>query len=149
MTRYVSPFVFLLILVFAGCTRNAQYYLERGNKLSAEGKYADAELSYRKAIQKDPNSGETFFQLGQVELKLKRISESYQFLSRAVQLLPKRDDAKVKLADLCLAVYAADPRHPQNLQPLYEKAVNLSDQVYAHDPNGFDALRLKGHVAAF
>jgi tetratricopeptide (TPR) repeat protein len=63
--------------------------------------------------------------------------------------MPNRDDAKVKLADLCLAVYAADPRHPQNLQPLYEKAVNLSDQVYAHDPNGYDALRLKGHLAAF
>jgi len=43
-----------------------------------------------------------------VNLRLKKIPEAYQDLVRAVDLLPSRDDVKVKLADLALTAYLAD-----------------------------------------
>jgi tetratricopeptide (TPR) repeat protein len=134
----------LLALLTAACIRNANYYVNKGNQLAAQGKYAEAELNYRKAIQKNANLGEAFYQLGLTSLKDGKAIDSYRDLVRAVQLMPNRDDVKVKLADLALGIFMADRRRPQ---VPWDEAVKLSDELLKNNPKSFDGLRLKGYLA--
>jgi tetratricopeptide (TPR) repeat protein len=134
----------LLALLTAACIRSANYYVNKGNQLAAQGKYAEAELNYRKAIQKNANLGEAFYQLGLTSLKEGKTIDGYRDLARAVQLMPNRDDVKVKLADLALTIFIADRRRPQ---VPWDEAVKLSDELLKKNPKSFDALRLKGHLA--
>src|ERR1700730_6424193 len=86
MPRLVSVLAVLLILTGSACTRSARYYTDKGKELLAEGKYADADLNFRKARQLDPKSGEPYYQLGLVALELKKPTDAYMDLSRAVEL---------------------------------------------------------------
>ena len=82
-----------------------QSYVTGGNELFEAGKYADASINYRKAIQKDPQFGEAHYRLGLVALKQGDARQAYAELSRAVELLPGNDDAKERLGGLCLKAY--------------------------------------------
>jgi tetratricopeptide (TPR) repeat protein len=141
------PLWIALFLVLAFCAtgcRSARQYMARGNQLFAAGRYEEAELNYRNAIQKDTQSGEAHYRLGLALLKLNKLGDAYQTLTRAVALDPKNIPAKVQLASLCLASYAGDPRHPV---ALYKQARTLTDQLLAANPASADGLRLKGAIA--
>jgi tetratricopeptide (TPR) repeat protein len=142
---YLRAAIVVTLALSAAACRSANYYVSKGNQLSAQGKYAEAELNYRKAIQKNANLGEAFYQLGLTNLKEGKAVDGYRDLARAVQLMPNRDDVKVKLADLALGIFMADRRRPQ---VPWDEAVKLSDELLKKNPNSFDGLRLKGHLAA-
>jgi len=42
----------------------AKYYIDKGRNLDNGHNYAEAALTYRKAIQIDPENGEAYYQLG-------------------------------------------------------------------------------------
>jgi tetratricopeptide (TPR) repeat protein len=130
-------------LAFSGC-KTKQSYLASGNKLFEAGKYADASISYRKAIQKDPQFGEAHYRLALVALKQGDVKQAYVELSRAVELLPGNDDAKEKLGLLCLNSYLTDPRRPQ---ALYDRTSRLAEQLLAKNANSFEGLTFKGYLA--
>jgi tetratricopeptide (TPR) repeat protein len=140
----VMPAVIVLLMAGA-CSRNPHYYFDKATQLAAEGKPDDAVLMYRKAIQGDGNFGEAHFQLGVLLWRNRKMQEAYVELSHAVDLLPRRDDAKAKLADLEFSSYLADERHPK---ALFDKVTNLCDQLLAANPQSYDGLRLKAHLAA-
>ncbi len=145
MKSCILPFIALLLALTGACNRNPRYYFDKATKLAAEGKTDDAVLTYLKAIQGDTSFGEAYFQLGTLLWRAHRVPDAYAALSRAVELLPRRDDIKVKLADLELTSYLADERHPG---ALYSKVAILADQLLANNPESWDGLRLKGHLAA-
>src|SRR5215472_439715 len=144
MRKWILVFLPLLVMLEGACSRGSRYYLDKGNKFASEGKYADAELNYRKAIQKDAGSGEAFYQLGLAEISLRRPQEAFQALGRANQLLPNRDDIKTKFADFCWALYTSDQRNPQ---ALFDRVTIISDQLLTKNPKSFDGFRLKGLLA--
>ena len=83
--------VALLATVFCGlcltaCSKSAAQYIDRGNKLFADGQYADATLNYRNAIQKRPDSGEAYYRLGLALVKQNQLVEAYRAFSQAVPL---------------------------------------------------------------
>jgi len=61
LNRFLSGVILGLLLSTVGCMRSANYYLDKGNELFAKGNFAEAELNYRKAIQKDQNLGEAHY----------------------------------------------------------------------------------------
>ena len=126
-----------------GCGKSAVQYLDRGNQLFADKKYDDAILNYRNAIQKSP-SGEAYYRLGLAFLKEGKVGDAYQSLTNAVRLDPKNNAAKVDLANLCVAVYARDPKHPATL---YTQAKTLAEQLTAVGGKPAEGLRLKGAIA--
>jgi tetratricopeptide (TPR) repeat protein len=127
-----------------GCGKSVRQYVDRGNKLFAAGKYDDAMLNYRNAIKKDPGSGEAYYRLALTLLRQGKLGEAYEALTHAVALDPKNNPAKVDLANLCLAVYARDPKHPAIL---YKQAQTLADQLTAPGGNPAEGLRVKGAIA--
>ncbi len=136
--------ILLLGLSATGCRTSPAQEVKKGNEFFEKGKYQDAELHYRKAIQKDTNSGEAHYRLGLVDLRLGHGPKAYADLNRAVQLSPGNQDAKKELAELCLASYLRDPRRSAKM---YEQVRTLSAQMLSADPKSAEAFRMQGYLA--
>jgi tetratricopeptide (TPR) repeat protein len=146
MKKAVCGFVLVVSLVtLAGCSATKQAYLAKGNKLFAAGKYEDAALNYRTAIQKDAGFGDAYYRLGLASIKLNQGREAYDALFRAVQLLPENVEAKKKFADVCLSLYLADSSHPQIL---YSQIGKLADEFLSRNRNSYEGLMLRGYLAS-
>jgi tetratricopeptide (TPR) repeat protein len=146
MRRVVSACIFVVSLIaLSGCSVTKQAYVTKGNKLFAAGRYEDASLNYRAAIQKDAGYGEAYYRLGLAAIKLEHGREAYEALFRAVQLLPQNLDAKKKFANVCLSLYLADSAHPQ---VLYTQIGHLSDQFLSNKQSSYEGLMLKGYLAS-
>jgi tetratricopeptide (TPR) repeat protein len=146
MKRVVCLSIFVASMALSSsCGVSKQAYLAKGNALFAEGKYEDASLNYRKAIQKDASFGEAYYRLGLTALKLDQGKLAYQALFRAVELVPGNDDAKERFADVCLSFYLVDASHPQ---ALYTQISKLSAEFLSHNSNSYEGLMLKGYLAA-
>jgi len=143
--RKAVPLLAAALILLGACSRSPRYYLDKGDKLFAKGSYADAELNYRKAIQKDPSFGPAFYQLGLSQLRLGKTADAYSSLSRAAILLPNREDVKVTLADLSLAAFLADRRRPA---ALYKKVDDIATQLLSKNAKSYNGFRLKAHLAA-
>ncbi len=128
----------------SGCITSKQSYVAKGNKLYDAGKYEDATLNYRKAMQKDPNYGEAYYRLGLAAIKQNQARVAYDSLLRAVQLLPGRLEVTEKFADVCLSFYLADSTRPKFL---YTELTKLADQLLDKNPSSYEGLILRGYLA--
>lgn len=133
-----------LAILGVSCGRSAQSYVALGNDYYQKGKYEDASINYRKALQKDSGYGEAYFRLGRAAAKQGDGREAYVNLTRAEQLLPGREDVKIELADLALTLYLLDPQHPQKL---YDDVARISRELLTKNPRSFDGLRFAGAIA--
>ncbi len=117
-------------------------YLDLGNKYFDRGKYPEADIMYRRALDKDKRYGPAYYKLGLTYLKQKQLNLAVNNLRRAVELVPKDSpdhwDALVKWTDIYLS-FAHDK------QPLDEAEANIKE-LLAHDPNSFDAHRMAGDL---
>jgi tetratricopeptide (TPR) repeat protein len=146
MKRVVCVCILVASLAaFSGCGLSKQAYVAKGNALFAAGKYEDASLNYRKAIQKDPNFGEAYYGLGMTAVKSNQSLLAFEALHHAVQLLPENLETKEQFGDVCLSFYLADTSHPQ---ALYTQIRKISDELLAKNGNSYEGLLLKGYMAA-
>ena len=92
-----------LLLIVVSCSRDpkvqAQRIVDNGNKFFSKGRYREAALMYRRALQKDLKFGEAYYRLGLTELKLSAFGDAAHAMRRAVELQPTNTDAMVKLGD--------------------------------------------------
>ena len=137
-----------VLLAASSCTLDpkaqAQRYLDNGNKFFDKGKFKEASIMYRRALQKDMRFGEAYYRLGLTDLKLAAYGDAAQKLRRAVELQPQNADAATKLADLFLLASTQDKQHPEQL---LKEVDDLSDHLLQQDPKSFDGHRLKGELA--
>jgi len=108
----------------------------------AAGKYADAEIQYRKSILQDPKFAEGYYRLGLLEYKLHHGAEALDDFQRAVDFDRSNDRYGVDLANICIEAYQAMPTR----EGLYDQATQEADRLLKKDPKSFDGLRLKGDV---
>ncbi|MEP6714489.1 MAG: tetratricopeptide repeat protein, partial [Terriglobia bacterium] len=76
------------LLLLSGCSVSPAQYVEKGTIAVNAGSYAEAQIDFEKAIQKDSNFGEAYFRLGRLQLRQADAGEAFRNLSAAVQLLP-------------------------------------------------------------
>jgi tetratricopeptide (TPR) repeat protein len=133
----------ILMLALSACV-GKRGYLDKGNAFFKQGMYTDAEINYRKAIQKDSNYGEAYYRLGLTELQENNPLETYNALYRASQLLPNDVEVQEKFGSVCLEYYLRDPSRPQKL---YQQVLEISGDLLARNPKSFEGLRLKGYLA--
>ena len=134
----------VMVLLFLSACSGPEQYLTKGNTAFQSGNYGDAEINYKKAIQKKPSWGEPYYRLGLTQLKEQKSVDGYQSLVKAAELDRDNDEITVTLANICLSAYMADSRRPKQL---YDQISNLSQRLLAKNANSFDGLRLKGSIA--
>jgi tetratricopeptide (TPR) repeat protein len=145
MGRYFSTtglFLAAAALASVSCA-TVDTYLRKGDANFKAGRYRDAVLDYRKALQKSPRSGEAFYGLALSDIQLERFDEAYQSLTKAHEYLPKRVDVMATMADIAMTAYQRDIRNTS----LYSTLVQLSTEILAVEPESYDGLRLKGDLA--
>jgi tetratricopeptide (TPR) repeat protein len=133
----------LLLVAITACSTK-RGYVEKGNAFFQQGKYDDAAINYKKAIQKDSRFGEAYYRLGLAAIEQNNPQDAYNSLFRASQLLPDDKEVKEKFAGLCLDYYLRDPKRPQSL---YQQASQAASDLLAKDPNSFVGLHVKGTLA--
>ncbi len=138
------------LIVSAGCSRDpnvvARKYIDTGNRYFEAGKYKEASLMYRNALQKQPKSGEAHYRMALTALKLGDPATASASLLRALdkdldntplQLSrAARADATMRLAELRAG--------HEPLQDTYTWVNAQADNLLKEDPNSFEGHRLKG-----
>lgn len=119
-------------------------YLARGNTRFEEGRFADAVIEYRKAIQKDPNFAEAYYRMGLALERDNKTAEAFAAYRQAAQLAPDHLEALTRSAELALLSYLADAGRPR---ALYELIAEAADKLLERDPNSFEGRRFRGHLA--
>lgn len=142
--RTIAATACVLAGLFLASCRSATQYIDRGNQLFSQGKYSDAILDYRNAIKKNPSSGEAYYRLGLALVKQNQVGEAYQAFSHAVLLDTKNMAAKVQLANLSLAIYTRDPKHPV---VLYNQAQSIAKELLGPGGDRVEGLRIQGALA--
>ena len=92
-----------LALLTVGCKKDPKKFLEQGNASFSEGKYSEALIYYRRALQADPRFAEAHYRMGLTQMKLGNWPAAYQELSRVVDLQPDHWKAQLDLGQLELA----------------------------------------------
>jgi tetratricopeptide (TPR) repeat protein len=117
-----------------------------GNKFFERGKFKEATLMYRRALQFDARYADAYYRLGLAYLKLSSYPSAAAAFRRVVQLDPNNDDACVRLGDLYVRAgvrqwnnYARN-QIIDGLRPLVERLLRKN-------PKSFDGLRLAGYLA--
>jgi tetratricopeptide (TPR) repeat protein len=144
LVRLKAFFFTVAVVVLAACTGSEAQktrLVETGNKYYDAGKYKEASLIYRKAIQRDARYGEAYYRLGLNELKLGRFGDALRALRRAAELQPNNEDAHSKLGDLYLSVYLSDKKKYKDLLSEFGE---LADAMLKRNAKSFDGLRMKG-----
>lgn len=117
-------------------------YLDMGNKYFDRGKYKEANIMYRRALEKDKLYGPAYYKLGLTDYKQGSLNTAVTNFRRAVDLLKKDNpdhwDALTRVTDIYLAV-AHDPEH------MKEAAENVQ-ALLQHDPSSSDAHRMNGDL---
>jgi tetratricopeptide (TPR) repeat protein len=131
-------------LISCGQNREAakKRFLARGNQYYARGKYKEASIMYRNALQKDRRYGLAYYRLALTDLKLERISNAVDELRRAIELIPNNQpehiDSQVHLADIYLA-FARDSQFLSEVEGMVK-------ELLQRDPNSYDGHRLTAEL---
>src|ERR1700722_2819314 len=134
--------VVLAALTLIGCSRDPNVakkrYLENGDKYFAKGKYKEASIMYRNALQKDQRYGLAYYRLALTDLKLGRVPNALGELRRAAGLIPKDQpehvESEVRLAEIYIA-FARDA-------PSLNEVDSIVKDLFARDGNSYDGHRL-------
>ena len=122
----------------------AQRYVQNGNKFFEKGKYKEASIMYRRALQKDLKFGEAYYRLALTEINLAAYGDAVRALRRAVELQPDNADASIKLADIYMVAATQDKG---NSPEYLKEAKELADKLLQKNAKSYDAHRIEGQIA--
>jgi tetratricopeptide (TPR) repeat protein len=133
----------LWLIGLTSCGSDPKTYIDRGNRFFDARKYDDAALQYKKALQKNPNSGDAHYRLALVELKRANLAEAYSELQRTVDLMPENIPAIFRLGQMAMRSYNADPNHPPRL---LQQAKTNAETLLGKQPLGYEGNVLQGAI---
>jgi tetratricopeptide (TPR) repeat protein len=138
--------VVLAALTLVACSRDPNVakkrYLENGNKYFAKGKFKEASIMYRNALQKDQRYGLAYYHLALTDLKLGRVPNALGELRRALELIPKDQPEHVESEVRLAEVYIAFTREDQFLN----EVDGIVKDLFARDANSYDGHRLAAEL---
>jgi tetratricopeptide (TPR) repeat protein len=137
-----------LLVLLAACSTDPKVickkYVDNGNKYFDRGKYKEASILYRRALNKDMRYADAWYRLGLTNLKLALLGEARKDFSRAMEVNPGNLDAMVQVGNLDLAFYLLDR---SSNKALLADLRDLTQQLLKKDPRSFDGLRFSGNLA--
>jgi tetratricopeptide (TPR) repeat protein len=145
----IVAIVLAVLAGLASCSRDPEVvkkrYLESGNKYFDKGRYKEASIQYRNALKRDPKYGAAHYKLALVSLQMGDVASAVSSLRRALEpgMLPRDQpdywNALVKLTELYLA-------YGNGEKALVDEVDTFTGDLLKHDPNSFDAHRLKADL---
>ncbi len=143
--KYVFALASVCALLFSGaCTQSPEKLLATANKYHQNKKFKEASILYQKVIAKDKTNAEAYYLEGLNLIDDRQAIQAVGFLRRAVDLKPSNTDAEVKLSEIYLSIYAADPK---KYRSMLDDVRDLSAKISAHSPNSYDSFRIEGLLA--
>jgi Ca-activated chloride channel family protein len=76
--KKIATLFLLLVSAVTASAQSDRHFVEQGNKQFHAGNYADAEVSYRKAIEKNPRNPQAVYNLGVALMKQQKDSAAVQ-----------------------------------------------------------------------
>lgn len=146
MNRYTLVCLVSVLAVLSACNTDpkaaSRRFVGNGKKYFDKGKYKQASIMYRRALQKDPRNGEAWFGLGQTNIAEGSYFEALRDFQRASDLEgPHKLEATARVGDLDFTFFTANPQHKELLEEL-----KLSkDTLLKADKNSYDGWRLSGY----
>jgi len=99
--------LFLFFIFTGGCSRDPnvrkQKFLQQGNQDFDKGRFAEAAISYGRALQIDPRFAEAHYKLAQTYLRQGSWAAGFQELMRTTALQPENWAAQLDIARMYLA----------------------------------------------
>jgi tetratricopeptide (TPR) repeat protein len=129
-------FFVVLILSLASCSRNPDKYVASGDKYFKAGRFDEAAIQYRNAVQINPKLAQAHYQLARAYLELKSYQPACEELRETVALDPRNSEAQLQLATLLVA------------GKKYDESKRAVAEVLAADPNNARAHAILGDQAA-
>ncbi len=121
-----------VVLSLAACSRNAQQYLASGDKSFKAGKYSEAVIYYRNAVQVNPKLAQAHYGLARAYLKSASFQDALKEFQSTVDLDPGNSEAQLQLATLLLTGRK------------YDEAKAAAGKVLTADPNNARAHAILG-----
>jgi len=138
----------LTVLLLPGCSRDPKVLREQcvinGNKYFRNGKYKQASILYRRALQLDPKYAEAHYRLGLTAMQLKDYSSAARSLQRAAELDPANEDAAIRLAQIYVGAYVGNAEVNKRV---FGEAKLSVDRILSRNPKSYDALCLAADIA--
>jgi tetratricopeptide (TPR) repeat protein len=136
----------VLSLVLCGCRPTPDRYILLGTEHFNLGRYDDAVIQAKKAIQQNAALPGAYTLLGRSELARKNYRDGIHAFRRAVDLAPAREDIRVEYANAALQLYRNEHVRPQFVYDIIRDQANA---LIAVNQDSYHGLRLRGHIAAF
>jgi tetratricopeptide (TPR) repeat protein len=144
----------LTALFLISCTRDPnvlkQDYLKRGNDLFKAGRLKQAEIYYRKALEKDRKFGEAYYKLaltyiaeGEGQNAVRPLHIAVELLKPEKKLQVEYNDAIMTLAEIEVAAAGAYEKNEQ----LLKEVKGYSDDLLSRNPNSWQGHKLAGDLA--
>ncbi len=119
--------IICMLLVFVGCNaQTANQLIREGNKLFSSKNYAQAEILYRKAIDKDGNNAIANYNLGRSLQAQKKNEEAKKMYDNAAKL--EKDPVRLSSSYNNLGTILQDEQN-------YEKAIEAYKSALRSNPN--------------
>ena len=137
MNRIVSTILFLasFSLVFA---QQESPEVRRGNLQYNDSNYVDAEVNYRRALDKNDQSFEAHYNLGDALFRQEKFPEALEQYAKAEQLVKSNDKTRKEQIDKRLADTYHNMGNALYAQQQYDKAVAAYQQSLRRNPKDND-----------
>jgi len=133
----------VMAALFSGCSRDPnvrkQKYFDSGEKYAAEGRYREAIIQYKNAVQIDSRFAGAHYQMSQAYLKLGDANSALQELLRTVELAPDDYRAHADIADLLTGVRTADGAAVQDYLKQAKPHLDLLREKQPNTPETHEA----------
>lgn len=91
--KYVGIFLLLLVTGFASAQKAERDLIRKGNRLYKDSVYVDAEVNYRKALEINPKSTVSMYNLGNTLLQQNKLQEAMEQFAGATKV--EKDKSKL------------------------------------------------------
>ncbi|HEY6953105.1 MAG TPA: tetratricopeptide repeat protein [Bacteroidota bacterium] len=126
--RLLPNAAILLLLILGSVTvsvsQTLRAHVREGNKVYEKGKYNDAEVSYKKALEKDPKSHAAQFDLGDALYKQQRFDEAMREYNNAAVASKDAEGKAASYYNLGNSLFKAN-KYPESIEA-YKRSLSLN-----------------------